>query len=252
MLAIGGVRVDDLAAEYGTPLFIYDEEHSALDAERPSRRSATASHTRPRRSLCQAMARLAHEEGMHLDVATGGELHIALGAGVPAERLVMHGNNKSDYELDRRSKSASAASSSTASMSSNDSRYHAATGVVAPVLLRVTPGVEAHTHEFIATGQDDSKFGFTVSTGVAQAAVDEAIASPAVDLLGIHAHIGSQVFRLDSFRAAAQVLAEFSNPLGLPELSVGGGWAWPTSMARRRCPFPRGARSSWKRALKQV
>lgn len=224
MLAIGGVRVDDLAAQYGTPLFIYDEEQLRARCRESVEAFGDGVAYATKAFLCQAMARLAHEEGMHLDVATGGELHIALRAGVPAERLVMHGNNKSDYELNR----ALEVGVGRIVVDSFDELQrlrdiHAATGVVAPVLLRVTPGVEAHTHEFIATGQDDSKFGFTVSTGVAQAAVDEAIASPAVNLLGIHAHIGSQVFRLDSFRAAVQVLAEFSNPLGLQELSVGGG-----------------------------
>ncbi len=95
------------------------------------------------------------------------------------------------------------------------------------VLLRVTPGVKAETHEFIATGQDDSKFGFTVSTGAASDAVEKALASPAVELVGIHAHIGSQVFLAESFSAAVEVLGRFANPLGLPELVVGGGLGVP-------------------------
>jgi diaminopimelate decarboxylase len=98
---------------------------------------------------------------------------------------------------------------------------------VVPVLLRITPGVKAETHEYVATGQDDSKFGFTVSTGLARRAVEAAQASPAVDLRGIHAHIGSQVFRVDSFAAAVGVLGEFFNPLGLEELVVGGGLGVP-------------------------
>ncbi|MCL4117540.1 UNVERIFIED_CONTAM: hypothetical protein GTU68_010455 [Idotea baltica] len=100
---------------------------------------------------------------------------------------------------------------------------HRDTGLVATALLRITPGVEAHTHEFIATGQDDSKFGFTVSTGLADQAIEQASASPAIELLGIHAHIGSQVFRIDSMRQSAAVLAEISQRYQLPELSVGGG-----------------------------
>jgi diaminopimelate decarboxylase len=93
----------------------------------------------------------------------------------------------------------------------------------ARVLVRITPGVEAHTHEYLTTGADDSKFGFTVSTGAAAAAVRRALASPAVELMGIHAHIGSQVFRIDSFRQAVQTVATFSTQFGLPDLSLGGG-----------------------------
>jgi diaminopimelate decarboxylase len=95
------------------------------------------------------------------------------------------------------------------------------------VLLRVTPGVEAHTHEFIATGQDDSKFGFTVSSGLATAAVERAVASDSVELVGLHAHIGSQVFEVGAFARAVEVLADFAAPFGLAELSVGGGLGVP-------------------------
>jgi diaminopimelate decarboxylase len=178
--------------------------------------------------LCGAMARLAHEEGMHIDVATGGELFLALHAGVPADRLVMHGNNKSDIEL------AMAVDEGVGrivvdsfdEMDRLDS-LHAATGTVPRVLIRITPGVEAHTHEFISTGQDDSKFGFTVSTGLAAAAVERAMASDSVELVGLHAHIGSQVFEVEAFSRAVEVLVEFAGPFGLPELSVGGGLGVP-------------------------
>lgn len=224
MLAVGGLRIDDLAAEYGTPLFIYDEEHLRARCRQTVEAFGDGVAYASKAFLCRAMARLAYEEGLHLDVATGGELHVALSAGVPAERLLMHGNNKSDQELTQ----ALEVGVGRIVVDSFDeldrlNSIHASTGFVAPVLLRVTPGIEAHTHEFIATGQNDSKFGFTVSTGLAQAAVDQAIESPAIELLGIHAHIGSQVFRLESFRSAVEVLAQFSNPLGLAELSVGGG-----------------------------
>ena len=100
---------------------------------------------------------------------------------------------------------------------------HQETGISPKILLRITPGVEAHTHEFISTGQDDSKFGFTVSTGIATKAIEKAAHTEAVELVGIHAHIGSQVFKVDSFVKAVEVMAEFSNPLNLPELSIGGG-----------------------------
>ncbi|MDH3707916.1 MAG: diaminopimelate decarboxylase, partial [Acidimicrobiia bacterium] len=121
---------------------------------------------------------------------------------------------------------------------------HADTGQVAPIWLRLTPGVEAHTHEFIATGHDDSKFGFTVSTGVAARAIERAQTSPAVQLHGLHAHIGSQVFAIDSFRRSAEVLAEIIAPTGLAELSVGGGLGVPY-VAGEEAPTI----SQWARAV---
>ena len=186
MLTIGGVRADDLAAEFGTPLFVYDEEHlrarcrEAVDAFGDGVAYATKAF------LCKAMARLAHEEGMHLDVATGGEMQVALAADVPADRLVLHGNNKSETEL-RMALDAGVGRIVVDSFDEIDrlEAIHADTGQVATVLLRVTPGVEAHTHEYIATGQDDSKFGFTVATGLAQRAIDRARAAHSVELVGI-------------------------------------------------------------------
>ena len=223
-LMIGGTRLVDLAAEFGTPLFVYDEEHlrarcrEAVDVFGDGVAYATKAF------LCKAMARLAHEEGMHLDVSTAGELHVALTAGVPANRLVLHGNNKSIAEL-RTALDVGVGYIVVDSFDEIDriESIHAETGQTARVMLRITPGVEAHTHEYIATGQDDSKFGFTVSTGVADKAVARVQASDAFDLVGIHSHIGSQVFRIDSFQKAAEVVADFVNPLGLEELSVGGG-----------------------------
>ncbi len=223
-LTIGGCHVGALAAEFGTPLFVYDEQqlrdrcHEAVDAFGDGVAYATKAF------LCRAMALLAHERGMLLDVATGGELHVALAAGVPADRLVLHGNNKSSAELAR----ATAEGVGRIVVDSCDEldrleALHAADGVFPKVLLRVTPGVEAHTHEFVRTGQDDSKFGFTLSTGAAAAAVERAVASSAVELVGIHMHIGSQVFVADFFRQAVAAIAGFFSPLGLPELSIGGG-----------------------------
>lgn len=223
-LIIGGCDTLELAHEFGTPLFVYDEDHlrarcrEAVDAF--GRHATFASKS----FLCTAMARLAHEEGMGIDVATGGELFIALKAGVPASNLVMHGNNKSSAELAM----AIEAGVSKIVVDSFDEldRLDAlvAGGLQAPdVMLRLTPGVEAHTHEFIMTGQDDSKFGFTVSTGLAARAAERALASDSVNLVGFHAHIGSQVYRVDSFAQALEILGEFSKPYGLGELVIGGG-----------------------------
>ena len=227
-LTIGGCDTVELAREFGTPVFVYDEEHlrarcrEAVDAFGAQATYATKAF------LCRAMARLAHEEGMGLDVASGGELHVCLSAGVPPERLVLHGNNKSASEL-RLAREVGVGRTVVDSFDELDrlEALHHEDGRRPEVLLRITPGVKAETHEYIATGQDDSKFGFTVSSGAAARAVERAGASAAVDLVGIHAHIGSQVFRVDSFAAAVQVLGEFANPLGLPELVVGGGLGVP-------------------------
>jgi diaminopimelate decarboxylase len=223
-LLIGGCDTLELAADFGTPVFVYDEEHLRARCREAVAAFGTHATYATKAFLCTAMARLAYEEGMSLDVATGGELHVALAAGVPAGRLVMHGNNKSVAELTQ----ALGAGVGRIVVDSFEElgRIEAlvAAGATPPaVLLRVTPGVEAHTHEFISTGQDDSKFGFTVSTGVATQAVERAMESSAVELVGIHAHIGSQVFRAESFAEAVAVMGEFTKPLGLPELVVGGG-----------------------------
>ncbi len=227
-LSIGGCDVLEVAAEYGTPVFIYDEEHlrnRCREAVALFGRHATYA---TKAFLCKAMAKLAHEEGMSLDVATGGELHIALEAGVPAADLVFHGNNKSVEEL-RFALRAGVGRFVVDSFDEIDrlEQLVPSTAEAPAALLRVTPGVEAHTHEFIATGQDDSKFGFTVSSGLAAKAVERAISSNAINLVGIHAHIGSQVFRVESFAQSLAVLGEFAEPLGLPELVVGGGLGVP-------------------------
>ena len=224
-LSVAGCDLVALAGEFGTPLIVYDEDHlrarcrEALAVFGPGAVVYAA-----KAFLCRAMVRLVHEEGLHLDVSTGGELYVALAAGFPPERLVLHGNNKSIEEL-------------TAAVDAGVGRIvvdsfdeldrldalAAERGCRPAVLLRVTPGVEAHTHVYLTTGRDDSKFGFTVSSGAAAAAVERARAAASVELRGIHAHIGSQVFRLDSFRQAVTTVAGFANPLGLDELSVGGG-----------------------------
>ena len=223
-LSIGGCDLVDLAREFGTPLFVYDEEHlrarcrEAVAAFGPGVNYATKAF------LCRAMARLAVEEGCNLDVSTGGEYHVARSAGVPADRLVLHGNNKSTAEL-RRAMDEGIGRIIVDSFDEID-RIEALVADGSPVprvLLRITPGVEAHTHEFVRTGQDDSKFGFGLSSGAAAAAVERAAASPALDLVGLHAHIGSQVFDATFFEMAIEVLAPFVEACGLPELSVGGG-----------------------------
>src|SRR5688500_4168567 len=223
-LAIAGCGLDDLAAEFGTPLFVYDEEHLRARCREAVEVFGDGVAYATKAFLCRAMARLAHEEGMHLDVATGGELHVALSAGVPADRLVLHGNNKSTDEL-RSARRVGVGRIVVDSFDEMDrlDRLHLEDGIVPKVLVRATPGVEAHTHEFVRTGQLDSKFGFGVTSGDLAKAVDRAAGSPAVDLVGVHVHIGSQVFVVDFFHQAVDVIAPWVNDLDLPELSIGGG-----------------------------
>ena len=227
-LRVGGCDLVDLAAEFGTPLFVYDEDHlrarcrEAVAAFGPEVAYATKAF------LCLAMARLVHEEGMHLDVATGGEMHVARAAGVAPSDLVVHGNNKSEAEL----RQALEIGVGRIVIDSSDEidRIEAlvADGARRPTaLIRVTPGIEAHTHEFVQTGQNDSKFGFGLAGGAAAAAVERLRHSRAVDLVGLHIHIGSQVFVADSFHQAVEVMAPFVIEQALPELSIGGGLGVP-------------------------
>jgi diaminopimelate decarboxylase len=222
-LSIGGCDVVDLAERYGTPLFVYDEDHLRARCREAVAAFGDGVAYATKAFLCGAMARLAHEEGMCLDVATGGELDLALAAGVPADRLVMHGNNKSEAEL-RAALTAGVRRLVVDSFDELDRLDRlAAEGLeVPPLLVRVTPGVEAHTHEYLRTGIADSKFGFGLGSGAARAAVDRLRVSP-YRLAGIHAHIGSQVFDAGFFADVVAVLAPFVAPLGLDELSLGGG-----------------------------
>jgi diaminopimelate decarboxylase len=224
-LEIGGCDVLHLAAEFGTPLFVYDEDHiRARCREAVLAFGADNVVYATKAFLCKAMAKLVHEEGLFLDVATGGEMHVALAAGVPADRLVLHGNNKSLDELSR----ALTAGVHHVVVDSFDEldRLDALhrTGLTRPrVQLRITPGIEAHTHEYVRTGQADSKFGFGLEGGVAEAAIMRATRSDSVELVGLHTHIGSQIFAAESFASAAQVMADIINRFELPTLTLGGG-----------------------------
>ena len=224
-LRVGGCDVHDLATAHGTPLFVYDEAHlraRCADAVREFDADSVIYATKA--FLCTAMARLAHEEGLLLDVATGGELFVALVAGVPAARCVMHGNNKSVAEL-REAITAGVRHVVVDSFDELD-RLDAlvADGLAAPrVQLRITPGVYVHTHEFVSTGQNDSKFGFNLANGDARRAVERARNSRSVRLVGIHCHIGSNVFDTANFTRAAEVMVAFANDCSLPELTLGGG-----------------------------
>jgi diaminopimelate decarboxylase len=239
-LSVGGCDLGQLAERFGTPLFVYDTTHLRRRCReyREAFAGATVAYA-AKAFLCRAMARLVAEEGLHLDVATGGELHVALSAGFPAGRIILHGNNKSDEEL----AAALAAGAGRVVADSFDEldRIEALvkSGLPAPggggcprqvtVLVRVTPGVEAHTHEYIETGVEDSKFGFPVRSGDALEAARRVAASPHMTLAGLHCHIGSQIFALGSYARAAEVVvrlaADVAAATGAPvaELNLGGG-----------------------------
>lgn len=224
-LSIGGVDLLDLAERHGTPLFVYDEAHlRARCREARAVFGDGGAIYATKAFLCRAMARLVHDEGLRLDVATGGELEVALSAGVPADRLVLHGNNKSVPELER----ALQVGVGRIVVDSDDELDRIETlvaeGLSRPkVLLRINPGIEVHTHEHVQTGNLDSKFGFPVPTGQADDAVARATASTAVDLVGLHLHIGSQVFSVENFLDGLSAVAPFVRAHQPAELVVGGG-----------------------------
>ena len=226
-LSVGGVDLVDLADHVGTPVFVYDETHLRARCREAVAAFGDGVAYASKAFLCKAMAALAYEEGMHLDVATGGELHVALAAGVPPAHLVLHGNNKSTDELRRaRDLGVRIVVDSFHEFDRLDA-LHAEDGHRARVLVRVTPGVEAHTHEYVMTGQVDSKFGFGLASGDGQRAVERAARGPSTDLVGVHAHIGSQIFLVRSFEKAVEVLADFVRPLDVGELCLGGGLGVP-------------------------
>ncbi|MFI1013149.1 diaminopimelate decarboxylase [Streptomyces sp. NPDC020965] len=225
-LAIGGVPLTELARSFGTPLFVYDEEHL-----RQRCREAVAAFGRDnvayasKAFLCVAMARLAHEEGMLLDVASGGELRVALRAGLPGDRIVLHGNNKDDAEL-RTAITAGVRHIVVDSFDEMDriERLHTVEGLApARIYLRVAPGVAAGAHESIRTGGNDSKFGFGIAGGAAASAVRRAVDSPAMVFEGVHAHVGSQVLDVAELAAGAAAVARFAVGVQARRITIGGG-----------------------------
>ena len=230
-LSLRGHSLEALAQRYGTPAFVLDEQdfRARAGAFRDAFDGGQVYYA-AKAFLSRAVARWVAEEGLGIDVCTGGELRVVLDAGFPPQRVALHGNNKSVEELE-------SAVSAGVGLVVVDSfgeieqlaSIASAHGRVQPVLLRVRVGVEAHTHEYIATAHEDVKFGFSRAAGDALEAVRRTLAQPALDLRGLHSHIGSQIFDTAGFEVAAhrmvEVLAQVRDRFAvqLPELDLGGG-----------------------------
>lgn len=234
-LMVGGCDVVELAESFGTPVIIYHEDSIRDQCRRYMR--AFRKHTDDFEVIYAskafssiAVCQLIKEEGLSIDVSSGGEYHAAKTAGFPTERIFFHGNNKTRAEIEY-------ALEGGCGYFIVDSMYEMGLleelagrrGIRQKVLLRITPGVEAHTHTYIQTGQVDSKFGFGLSEGLALEAIGKALDSQHLNLVGLHAHIGSQIFKLDGFRKAIEILArliaEANSKFGFDcrYLNVGGG-----------------------------
>jgi len=237
-LTISSISATDLAKEFGTPAFIMDEAdfrdraaawNTALNNAFES--NAGTVYYAAKAFICVEVARWIKDIGIGIDVCTGGELAVALKGGIDPAKIEVHGNNKSVAEIEK----AVAAGVGTIVI---DSLYEiervavaaAKQGVVQKVLLRLTPGIEAHTHESIATAHEDVKFGFSIASGAAWNAITQVRKHSSLELRGFHAHIGSQIFENDSFEISAQrlieLLAKYRDEYSaeLPELDLGGGY----------------------------
>jgi diaminopimelate decarboxylase len=230
-LEVGGCDVVELAERYGTPAYVYAEDD--MRARARAYREAFAARTDDFEVIYASKAlpitaayRVMAEEGLSVDVASGGELHLALKGGVPPERIFMHGNNKAPAELEL------ALDAGIGYIVLDSFReielveeLLAGTGRRQPVLIRLTPGIKPSTHSYIQTGQLDSKFGFGLEDGLAAKAVRRVQGSDRIELVGIHAHIGSQIFELEPYAKTIRLLADFVEAVGFEcrMLNVGGG-----------------------------
>ncbi|MGI8881037.1 MAG: diaminopimelate decarboxylase [Jatrophihabitans sp.] len=231
-LTLGGASVVDLVSQFGTPLMLMDEQ----DLRERARQFVEAFagnevYYAGKAFLCTQLARWIAEDGLGLDVCTAGEMAVALAADFPPERMALHGNNKSVAELT----SAVHAGVGTVVIDSFEEIERLSTlcdagGVRQRVMVRVTVGVEAHTHEYIATAHEDQKFGFSLASGDAFRAIGQILASGSLDLIGLHSHIGSQIFDTAGFEVSARrivgLLAQIRDEHGveLPVIDLGGGF----------------------------
>ena len=232
VLSVAGVSVHQIAEQVGTPAYVIDE--ADLRARARAFADAFAGwdvYYAGKSFLCKAVARWVSEEGLGIDVCTGGELAVALAAGIDPARLGLHGNNKSDAEL--RAALEHGVGRVIVDSHTEIARLEALAaelGVIPRVMVRVTAGVEAHTHSYIATAHEDQKFGLSLAAGDAMAALLACQASEHLELIGIHSHIGSQIFDAEGFDVAARrtlrLHADFARETGveLPEFDLGGGF----------------------------
>ena len=238
VLHLGGIDVSRLATEHGTPVLIIDEQDFRARA-----RAYVASFTNAagesgagvsyasKALLCKGIARWVREEGLGIDVCTEGELAVALAAGFPPEHITLHGSNKSVDEL-KQALTVGVGRIVLDSFTEIDRVIAlAVTHNVRPqVLIRITVGVQAHTHEFIATAHEDQKFGFSLASGAAGQAIEKVLSESSLELVGLHSHIGSQIFDTAGFEVATHRLAGLLTAIrdkyaiALPELDLGGGW----------------------------
>lgn len=235
-LEIGGCDVTDLAKEFGTPLYIVDETlvrqraSEYVEAFKASGLKFQVAYASKAFSV-MAMCAIAEQEGLSLDVVSDGELYTALQAGFPVERIHFHGNNKTPDEINM------ALDAGIGCFVVDNFNELALLNALAGdkgkkvnILLRITPGVEAHTHDYISTGQQDSKFGFDLGNGAAKQAIEEAMNLSNLIILGVHSHIGSQIFEVEGFRMAVDKVASFAvsirEELGLTfkVINLGGGF----------------------------
>ncbi|MBE6819618.1 MAG: diaminopimelate decarboxylase [Ruminococcaceae bacterium] len=250
-LTIGGCDTVELAKEFGTPVYVIDENEirKNLRTFRDSMNEYYGGNGlavyASKAFNCKEMCRICAQEGTGIDVVSGGELYTALSVGFPAENIVFHGNNKTYSEL------CTAVENGVGRIVVDNideletlSRIAAEKGKTAGIMFRIKPGIDAHTHDFIKTGQIDSKFGFALETGEAMEAVKKALSTPNVKLRGLHCHIGSQIFDIDPFELAAKVMLELFKAIKdetgveLEELNLGGGFG--IKYLESECPKPYG------------
>ncbi|MGC5615288.1 diaminopimelate decarboxylase [Georgenia sp. Z1491] len=255
-LEVGGVALTDLAREHGTPAYVLDL--ADLRGRAQAWADAFARHFAPGRGLAGAdvyyagkalltvgVARIVHAAGLRVDTSTGGELATALRAGVPGPSIGLHGNNKSDAEI-AAAIDAGVGRIVVDSLAEIDrvTMIAAERGTSAPVMVRVTTGVHAGGHEFIATAHEDQKFGLSLASGAAREAVGKILAEPALELVGLHSHIGSQILDLAGFEAAARAVLALREDVRaatgrvLPEVDLGGGYGIRYTGADAAGPTP--------------
>lgn len=249
-LTIGSYDTVELAKKFGTPLYVFDENEIRRNC-RDFVKSMDDYYDgngmvlyASKAFCCKEMCRICAKENMGLDVVSGGELFTALSVDFPTEKIYFHGNNKTYDEL-------ALAVEHNVGRIVVDNIYELEMlneiaqnqGKTVSILMRIKPGIDAHTHEFIKTGQIDSKFGFALETGEALNAVEKAISLPNIELVGLHCHIGSQIFDLDPFELAARVMLELfqsvkeKTGVELSELNLGGGFGIKYQKTDRPRPF---------------